>query len=170
MLTAYLYSKLRWISEKLDGVRAHWNGSAIVSKHGKGIWCPDWFIENFPANISLDGELWCNRGAFELLNGVLGSAEDSLSWKQISYMIFDLPSSEEPFEIRMRDLKNMKLPRHVCVLDIERCRGMDHLQSRLVQILDLGGEGLMVNKPNSFYAMMRTNSLLKVKVCFVQSL
>ena len=30
--------------------------------------CPNWFIEELPKDISLDGELWMGRGTFEKLN------------------------------------------------------------------------------------------------------
>ncbi len=47
-----------WLmSEKLDGVRAYWNGRQLLSRSGKSFAVPNWFIKNFPP-FELDGELW----------------------------------------------------------------------------------------------------------------
>ena len=80
----YLKAILRWISEKLDGVRAFWNGSMLISRHGSKMKCPGWFVEQLPKDFSLDGELWIGRGTFEILNGTLNS-NDSLGWKRIQF-------------------------------------------------------------------------------------
>jgi DNA ligase-1 len=158
----------RWISEKMDGVRAFWNGVTLISKHGKRISCPEWFTDSLPRDNSLDGELWLGRGTFELLNGLVSSKEDDLSWKNISYVVYDLPWSSEPYEIRIRDMANMTLPNHTSVVDVERCRGKEHLHRTIVKITETGGEGLMVNKPGSGYQAIRTESLLKIKVPILQ--
>jgi DNA ligase-1 len=153
------------MSEKLDGIRVFWNGTVLISRHNNGIGYPQWFIQGLPKNITLDGELWLGRGTLDLLDGVLSSSNtESMWWKQISFMIFDIPSSQEPYEIRVREMANLQLPDHVCMVNVERCRGNQHLQEYLSQILDGGGEGLMLNKPYSMYVAQRTKNLLKVKV------
>ena len=155
------------MSEKFDGIRAYWNGQLFISKHGKENSCPSWFIEEIPKDISLDGELWLSEGSnFELVNTILNS-NDGISWKNIYYIVFDSPNSNQPYESRMCDISNLKFyNNHIYVIDIERCRGNDHLQEYLMNILSNGGEGLMVNKPNSLYIGSRVDTLLKVKVCF----
>ena len=50
------------MSEKMDGVRAYWNGEKLISKQAKDISCPNWFIEGLPKEVKLDGELWMGRG------------------------------------------------------------------------------------------------------------
>ena len=45
-----------WVSEKLDGVRAHWDGKQLISR-GKVFDTPIWFTALFPKE-TLDGELW----------------------------------------------------------------------------------------------------------------
>jgi DNA ligase-1 len=155
-----------WMSEKLDGVRACWNGYTLISKHGKEVPCPTWFLNEFPDGISLDGELWLGRGTLELLNGAMQSKGNEL-WGRISFVVFDIPISNGSYETRMRELSKLKLPNNVFLVDIERCSGNDHLKEKLGTILEQGGEGLMLNEPNSLYVASRTDSLLKVKVfCF----
>jgi len=49
-----------WVSEKLDGVRAYWDGKQLISRGGHVIAAPAWFVADFPAR-KLDGELWLGR-------------------------------------------------------------------------------------------------------------
>src|SRR6476661_1314162 len=53
-----------WMSEKLDGVRAYWDGTQFLSRQGNIYHAPDWFIEDLPT-IPLDGELWIDRKKFQ---------------------------------------------------------------------------------------------------------
>ena len=53
-----------WISEKLDGVRARWDGKQLISRGGHIFMAPTWFIQDFPEQ-PLDGELWMGRGLYE---------------------------------------------------------------------------------------------------------
>jgi DNA ligase-1 len=52
-----------WLSEKLDGVRAYWDGSNFYSREGNPFPVPAWFKVGLP-NCALDGELWCGRQKF----------------------------------------------------------------------------------------------------------
>ena len=53
-----------WMSEKLDGVRAYWDGKQFFSRQGNRFYAPDWFLAGLP-NMPLDGELWLGRKAFQ---------------------------------------------------------------------------------------------------------
>ena len=52
-----------WVSEKLDGVRARWDGKQLLSRGGHVFTTPAWFTKDFPG-IPLDGELWIWTRAF----------------------------------------------------------------------------------------------------------
>ena len=55
----YLIFFLGWlISEKLDGIRAFWDGAKLLTRQGKIIPAPDSFIRDLPRDVALDGELW----------------------------------------------------------------------------------------------------------------
>src|ERR1700738_2001001 len=43
-----------WLSEKLDGVRAYWDGKQFLSRQGNRYFAPDWFTEGLPLE-PLDG-------------------------------------------------------------------------------------------------------------------
>ena len=53
-----------WMSEKLDGVCAYWDGKRFISRLGNEFHAPDWFIAGLPAT-PLDGELWVEQGVSE---------------------------------------------------------------------------------------------------------
>lgn len=96
-----------WVSEKLDGVRAIWNGKKLHFRSGKLISAPNWFIENFPEQL-MDGELWMGRGTFEKLSGIVRKIQPNHNeWKQVSYMLFEFP--EHPGTFTQRVCKMVKL-------------------------------------------------------------
>jgi DNA ligase-1 len=136
----------------------------LISRYGKEISCPSWFIDELPKETELDGELWLERGKFELLLSILQSKEN-FQWKAITFVVFELPRSKKAYEDRIHELTNLKLPQNVRVVSVQECKGNDHLMSCMQEIVEGDGEGLMLNKPMSFYIPRRTNSLLKVKVC-----
>ena len=151
------------MSEKLDGIRTYWNGEMLESKQGNKIECPNWFVEDLPKDISLDGELWMGRKSFEAVVATINSLDEN-NWKSVKYMVFDIPKSVKPFENRMDDLKKLKLNSHAIVVTHELCAGNTQLVESLRKLVDKGGEGWMLNMPGSKYVGERTVSLLKVKV------
>lgn len=80
-----------WVSEKLDGVRAFWDGVHLWSRRGKEWNAPQWFLDGLPSDLPLDGELWIGRGLFEYTSGVCRSNRQS-EWEQVKYMVFDTPA------------------------------------------------------------------------------
>ena len=47
---------LRWVSEKLNGFRANWNGTSLISKLKNHIFTPTFDIDL--SSDMLDGEIW----------------------------------------------------------------------------------------------------------------
>jgi DNA ligase-1 len=45
------------MTEKYDGVRLYWNGTAFYTRQGKKLQVPESFTQQMP-RIALDGELW----------------------------------------------------------------------------------------------------------------
>ena len=154
-----------WMSEKLDGVRAYWDGRQLLSRLGNILHAPDWFLEGLPS-APLDGELWLDRKAFQRTISIVRRQDKSDHWKQIRYVVFDAPALAEPFEVRVGfvsdTLKRMASP-YIQALEQRRCRNVDHLREELQRIESLGGEGLMLRQPGSRYEAGRSTSLLKVK-------
>ena len=153
-----------WLSEKLDGVRAYWDGRQFLSRQGNVFHAPDWFVETLP-DVPLDGELWLDRKAFQRTVSIVRRQDKSDHWKEVRYVIFDAPGTASSFEDRMDFLKDTigKKQKFASLLKQERCTGTDHLQSELARIESLGGEGLMLREPQSEYEIGRSMTLLKVK-------
>lgn len=153
-----------WMSEKLDGVRAWWDGRNLISRLGNVFVAPDWFVEHLPQE-TLDGELWCARKAFQRTSGIVRRQDRSDLWKEVTYVVFDAPKVAEPFEGRMAWLgAHLAGPRpYARVHEHHRCQGLTHLRQELARVQDLGGEGLMLRRPGSLYEAGRSSSLLKVK-------
>ena len=154
-----------WMSEKLDGIRAYWDGEAFISRLGNRFFAPDWFIEDLPAD-TLDGELWVGRKMFQRTTSIVRSGAAGQDWKSVTYVVFDAPNARGGFEDRIahvqKVLKKSGAP-HARWLDHARCDGFDHLREELRRVEALGGEGLMLRKPGSPYEVGRSTSLLKVK-------
>ena len=143
-----------WVSEKLDGVRAYWDGETLTSRNGNRFNAPPWFIEDFP-RVALDGELWMGRGTFERLSGAVRRQHpDDAQWRDITFMVFDLPSSPATFDGRLKRLREMfdanKSP-HVALVEQFRVADHDTLMDTLNKVVAGGGEGLMLHRGSSRY-------------------
>ena len=155
-----------WVSEKLDGVRARWDGETLVSRGGNRFNAPVWFTEGFP-RVPLDGELWMGRGTFERLSGaVRRQTPDDAEWRTIRFMVFDLPASPAPFDERLQRLRVMfETIESPSIALVEQFRVADHdaLMETLARVVGGGGEGLMLHRDSAFYTAGRSDDLLKVK-------
>ena len=154
-----------WMSEKYDGLRGYWDGRKLWSRKGQAIQAPDYFLAELPAGVALDGELWMGRGKFEeTISTVLSQTPDA-RWKQVRFMVFDAPPAKGTFEERMHFLQVTLPPENqfAKVVAEERCKGAAHLIAERDRVVKLGGEGLMLRKPESEYEAGRSPTLLKVK-------
>ncbi len=153
------------MSEKLDGVRAYWDGKQFLSR-GYNIYdAPAWFTAGLPPH-PLDGELWIGRKKFQAASDIARSQGTPDRWRELKYLVFDAPDAPGPFEERMTFLSDVvpswKSPVATLVEHVV-CKGNAHLEEELERVLALGGEGLMVRKPGSRYERARSSSILKVK-------
>lgn len=155
-----------WVSEKLDGVRAYWDGQQLQSRQGNAFNAPDWFTEGFPAQ-PLDGELWMGRQRFsELSAAVRRYNPDPEEWRQIRFMVFDLPASERPFSERIERLRTLLEPSpspYLALVAQLPATSHETLMARLDSVVAGGGEGLMLHHGDSLYRAGRSDDLLKVK-------
>jgi DNA ligase-1 len=154
-----------WMSEKLDGIRAYWDGRAFVSRLGNKFYAPDWFVADLPTD-TLDGELWVGRKMFSETISIVRSGTGNDDWEKVTYVVFDAPKTAGAFEERIAHvasvLKKSRAP-HARSLEHVTCNGFDHLRAELSRVEALGGEGLMLRRPKSLYEVGRSSSLLKVK-------
>ncbi len=157
-----------WMSEKLDGVRAYWDGVRFVSRLGNPFFAPSWFTDGMPSH-PLDGELWLDRKRFQECVSIVRRQDAGDAWKALRYLVFDVPHLEDPFEARVDAIhqqfgagQHPYVQAHAHV----RCEGTSHLRAELQRVEALGGEGLMLRQPQSRYEVGRSHTLLKVKTFF----
>lgn len=173
VLLAHAYSEIVpaidptgwWMSEKLDGVRAWWNGRRFLSRRGNTYHAPAWFAEGLP-DFPLDGELWLARKQFQRCVAIVRRQDANELWKQVRYVVFDAPANEAPFEERLQHCREViarAKPTYASAHPHEPCVGAGHLREELARIEALGGEGLMLRQPGSRYVAGRSTTLLKVK-------
>jgi DNA ligase-1 len=154
------------VSEKLDGVRAFWDGRALRTRNGNSINAPDWFVRGFPAQ-PLDGELWIGRGEFERLSAtVRRQTPDEAEWRRVRYFVFELPDAPGTFRERVRVLASV-----VSGADVPWMQPVEQfeigsrkaLEQKFAEVLKIGGEGLMLHRADAGYTTGRSDLLLKMK-------
>lgn len=154
-----------WLSEKLDGVRAYWDGQRFWSRNGNLYHAPDWFVAGLPA-VALDGELWLGRKKFQRTTSIVRRQDKSDHWKEVRYVVFDAPTLEKPFEARqefVRECVAASRSAYTLAHGQQRCHGLNNLRTELARLEALGAEGLMMRQPGSKYEGGRSATLLKVK-------
>lgn len=153
-----------WVSEKLDGVRAIWDGQQFWSRSGNRIHAPEEFCAEFPKDVVLDGELFGGRGNFSQTSGLARRLDAGYeAWQGLQYHVFDAPFVEGPFEQRMTTLSTIINGQRHLFLCAQSPLKAGELAARLEAVTSAGGEGLMLRKPGSNYECKRTSVLLKVK-------
>jgi DNA ligase 1 len=178
VLLAETYEKVKpvpnpegwWMSEKLDGVRAYWDGRHFYSRNNLKFEAPEWFKESLPTDSHLDGELWCGREQFERCVGIIKYHKGStaVEWKHLCFLVFDAPviKGDEglPFEQRHAFVEQVaREAPYAAAVGIRKCQGQAHLTELLQAVCAHGAEGLMLRKQGSIYERVRSSTLLKVK-------
>ena len=181
-----------YISEKYDGIRAIWDGEKFISRGNKVFtYVPDFFKELMPPGIALDGEIWMGRNLFSEVSRLstlkIGKSKSKKEidklWQgtnnnnSVKYMVYDIPNSNKPFEIRMKFLEQIVKDRNI-VWDLQenllecplkftqqiKIESMEQLIKTYKSLTSKGAEGVMLRAPNSPYETKRSKYLLKYKI------
>ena len=156
-----------WVSEKYDGIRAHWTGQRLLSRQGLPIDAPAWFTHGWPQQ-AMDGELWAGRQQFHRVqSAVAQGASPTAPWQHIQYMAFDLPEHRGPFTQRHAALTDVVQRTNIAWLHAApqwQVHSDVQLQQQLRQFTAQGAEGLMLRKASADYRAGRSNDLLKLKL------
>jgi DNA ligase 1 len=154
------------VSEKLDGVRAVWNGKDLRFRSGLPIVAPDSFLRRLPAQ-ALDGELWMGRGRFEALVGVVRRQRPSDDeWHSVRYAVFDMPHEPGPFQTRSIALARLVEQHGWPALEAvvqKKVASRSDLFRWLDRVVAAGGEGLMLRAADAPYRAGRSQQMLKLK-------
>ncbi|MCB5228295.1 DNA ligase [Alishewanella sp. 16-MA] len=155
-----------WVSEKLDGVRAYWDGKQLLSRGGNIIAAPSWFLADFPSQ-KLDGELWLGRQQFAATLSIVSKQQPVQSeWQQIRYYVFELPEAAGTFSERiqaMHALKQQLNSPYIVIVPQFRVADKQQLFTKLTELEQAGAEGLMLHHQAALYHTGRSQALLKLK-------
>lgn len=155
-----------WVSEKYDGVRGYWDGHTLRTRGGETVAAPAWFTAGWPTT-PMDGELWAGRGRFAHAQSTTRQQQpDDAAWRQMRFMVFDLPAHGGVFDERLAALKKLVASIEqdwVQAVPQQRVATDAALQAMLQRTVRAGGEGLMLHKGGSLYRSGRSNDLIKLK-------
>ena len=153
------------VSEKLDGVRGYWDGKQMKSKNGIRFSPPDEFVRELPP-FPLEGELWGGRNSFEQTMSIVKQQQPHAGWLSLKFAIFDVPKAPGGFTARIakaKDWFSTHRSDYAFVIPQVPVRNRAQLLEELQRIEHLGGEGLIVRKPDALYSAGRSSEVLKVK-------
>jgi len=154
-----------FVSEKYDGVRALWDGRVLRHRSGRVVSAPSSFLAAIPA-APLDGELWLGRGRFDALSArVRRAVPEEREWREIRYMVFDMPVAGLPFAARLERLAALAPALRAPVEIAPQWRGADRLELEraMMRTVAAGGEGLMLHVADARYTSGRSDALMKLK-------
>ena len=152
-----------WLSEKFDGVRAFWDGSALRTRTWREIVAPAWFTAALPKGTALDGELWGGYGTFQTASELARFwRHDDPAWRQFRFKLFDVPTTDAvKFENRQANLAAFA-NEIVQPVAVRRCACAEDVRAELAAVVRAGGEGLVLKRSGSFYEFGRSCEWLKV--------
>jgi hypothetical protein len=161
-----------FMTEKYDGIRAYWDGKQFWSRGGNFINVPESFKAGLPI-YHLDGEFW---GGYEenavmthLLKLSCGKRKIEIDWDKVKFCVFDAPQEEATYDKRHLFLqKNFSQynNKHILLIPMKECKGLIHLKESLEEIINKGGEGMMIYRPDTIYQPGRSRNVLKIKKYF----
>jgi len=157
------------VSEKLDGVRARWDGRGLWTRGGARIAAPAMFTRGWPAE-PMDGELWIARGRFDQVSALVRRVgSEPQAWRDVRFMVFDLPAHRGTFADRVARMRTL-VPAarsahlaHLALIPQRRIGSGAELDAELARVVAGGGEGLMLHRRNAVYRAGRSEDLLKYK-------
>ena len=146
-----------WLSEKLRGCRAYWDGSRLWSRGGKVITALEWFTRDLPT-VPLDGEIYAGRCKVETTSRL--AVQYGRFTRRCRFVAFDAPSVAGTWNERMEAAQRAWRD---CV-EFRLCFSRHDLIATMRDVQAKGGEGLVIRNPKvSRYEVGRTHNTLKVK-------
>ena len=156
-----------WVSEKYDGIRGYWDGRQLLSRSGKALNPPNWFVQTWPTQ-PFEGELWAGLGQFEQAASVIQQKQASDSaWRAMRFMIFDAHTPTQAFAERIVRYQNIvKQIGKPWVQAVTQSQVPSHaaLKAMLNKTVQASGEGLVLHLGSSLYQSGRNSDVLKVKL------
>ena len=163
---------------KLDGIRCIIRNDGMWSRNGKQIISAPHIFESLVSffeenpDLILDGELYAEKDVADF-NTIISCVRKTkpepedlvLSKKYIKYYVYDLPSTDESFIKRFKELSKLNLPECCVKVQTDQIDNLNDLSSYYYDYMEGGYEGqiLRVDAP---YENKRSKYLLKHKTFF----
>jgi len=167
----------------------------FYSRASKEFNAPEWFLESMPpynllGNKIIDGELWAGRDNFQLMGIVRKKIPIPEEWINIQYQVYDITNGEGTFINRLKDLKHIvnftqkswlvrkkrntdelfypysKLDPPLVFAEQTKITSEEMMKEYYENIIQNGGEGIMIKHPKSLYENGRSSYMLKYKPAF----
>lgn len=154
-----------WMSEKLDGCRAFWDGQCLRTRSWLRVDAPDWFTASLPKGKSLDGELWMGRQTFQKMRVLVQFPRASSDqWRRVKFMVFDAPNTDSvSFEDRQARARRRTRGEFCEMVAQSRAASVLDAYAAFRKVVQAGGEGLVLRKPGHFYDFGYSANWLKMK-------
>lgn len=150
-----------YISEKLDGCRAYWDGHDLWSRGGMRAQIPEAWRAALPVGVQLDGELYDGIDGVYRCGAALryGRFTDTMR-----FMVFDAPRIKGSWPERMQAAAAILSGNAVArPVEYRICSGLDDAMQELARVRQRGGEGLMLRAPGHRYSAGLSRGLVKFK-------
>jgi DNA ligase-1 len=149
-----------FMTEKLDGCRAYWDGATLWTRGGNAVRLPDdWHL---PA-IALDCELYDGGGNAGRARCAVALRYGKFTPTMI-LVAFDAPQAAGDWPERIARAEDaLAGNQNACAIPWRTCTSTADALDHMTAIQALGGEGLMMRAPGQRYTPCRSTDLLKVK-------
>jgi DNA ligase 1 len=160
------HSIIGWFySEKLDGIHCVWTGRQLLSRTGRPIVTPSWWV--LPEQVALVGELYIGRGHFAEVQGLgIAHSIDESVWSRVKFHVFDIPDScfcyRETVQLINYLTEQFALP-YLIAVEQTVVTSPEMFLSAHRQLVTNGAEGTMIRDPSAKYSVGVTDRLLKFK-------
>lgn len=153
------------VSEKLDGIRAIWDGKRLWTRNHNPIYAPAFFTKNWPAS-RLDGELYIGRAQFELvLATVMDTRPNHQAWQKVRFHVFDMPSAA-PFFKRAQSYQTLiEQQQNTYLKAVTQHQFLDKssFNTFYQKVIRNQGEGVILHLKSALFETDKSGSILKLK-------
>lgn len=157
-----------FVQQKLDGVRAVFNGKRMYSRLGKEFKNLGHIIDAIKyTDYPLDGELYSDTLTFQEIVGIIKkeklTIKDAEKIKMVSFTVYDVIT---PFDYvdRKKIIETLGKNKHVKILESEICKSPDDIEKFHDKYVKQGYEGLIIrNFKGKYEQKNRSKNLQKFK-------
>jgi DNA ligase-1 len=89
----------------VSGKKFAFHCTKMLSRNGNLFHPPLDYIQDFPHDLELDGELWISRDNFHEVMSIVRKQDYNPLWSKVKFLVFDAPKLKVPFEERLNILE-----------------------------------------------------------------